>query len=212
MSVSGLPHGFLEHFFNASLPNVFYFKRYFVLTATYYHNENYSLVDITDEILQNLIKLVYQLLCQDELVLAKLLRKGVLSKYEHRESNSIESILSQNLTSMHISTRWDLAWQLKLVYIFHNYVTICYLTLKKLMYSPFTNTSPIWCSFHRMMSIHDFTSEAIAEQMTLLDLDLFQKIEVSIKHYLISYPIIHACVLFKHHALSWKLKYSRIRG
>jgi len=28
------------------------------------------------------------------------------------------------------------------------------------------------------MTIHDFNSERIAEQMTLLDLDLFQKIEV----------------------------------
>ena len=32
--------------------------------------------------------------------------------------------------------------------------------------------------FSRNMTIHDFNSEKIAEQMTLLDLELFQKIEV----------------------------------
>ena len=32
--------------------------------------------------------------------------------------------------------------------------------------------------FCRSMTIHDFNSEKIAEQMTLLDLELFQKIEV----------------------------------
>ena len=46
-----------------------------------------SLVDITDEILDVLMELVYQLLCQGQLMLAKLLRDKVLGKYEHRKSS-----------------------------------------------------------------------------------------------------------------------------
>jgi len=52
----------------------------------------YSLVDITDEILDVLMELVYQLLCQGQLMLAKLLRNKVLSKYEHRKSSRSQSI------------------------------------------------------------------------------------------------------------------------
>ncbi|XP_076805843.1 rap guanine nucleotide exchange factor 1-like isoform X6 [Clavelina lepadiformis] len=92
-----------------------------------------SLADITDKILDILMELVYQLLCRGDLMLAKLLRNKVLVKYEHRKTNSLES-LSQPLASLQISSK--------------------------------------------VLSVHDFSSEKIAEQMTLLDLEMFQKIEI----------------------------------
>jgi Rap guanine nucleotide exchange factor 1 len=89
----------------------------------------------TDEhILQILMELVCQLVCDGELMLARTMRKKVLEKCEHHrrklKSNQKEKLLSD----------------------YH-------LTVK--------------C--HKLT---DFKSEAIAEQMTLLDAELFQKIEI----------------------------------
>ena len=50
--------------------------------------------------------------------------------------------------------------------------------LKQFVIMVFIFTAVIKFIF-RVMSIHDFSSEKVAEQMTLLDLELFQKIEVS---------------------------------
>nr|CAB3265437.1 rap guanine nucleotide exchange factor 1-like [Phallusia mammillata] len=92
-----------------------------------------SLADITNEVLDILMQLVYKLLCSDQLLLAKLLRAKVLGKHEHRKANSLD-VLAQPLSSLHVSSK--------------------------------------------VMSIHDFSSEKFAEQMTLLDLEMFQKIEI----------------------------------
>jgi len=66
-----------------------------------------SLVDITDELLDILMKLVYRLLCADELTLAKLLRSTVLGKHEHRRTKDIEAKdIAQPLSSLHISSKY----------------------------------------------------------------------------------------------------------
>ncbi|XP_039272030.2 rap guanine nucleotide exchange factor 1-like isoform X1 [Styela clava] len=92
-----------------------------------------SLVDIQDNVLNLLMELVYQLLCDGNLTLAKLLRTKVLFKHEHRMSNIVDNILTP-LSSLNISSK--------------------------------------------VTTVADFSSERIAEQMTLLDLELFQKIEI----------------------------------
>lgn len=92
-----------------------------------------SLVDIKDDVLNILMELVFQLLCDGNLTLAKLLRTKVLAKYHHRMSNIAEAILTP-LSQLSVSSR--------------------------------------------VSTVMDFSSVKIAEQMTLLDLELFQKIEI----------------------------------
>ena len=64
----------------------------------------FSLVDITDDLLDLLMELVYQLLCDGELMLAKLLRGKVLGKHEHRRINQPDTI-SKPLADLDISSK-----------------------------------------------------------------------------------------------------------
>lgn len=65
---------------------------------------SFSLADITDEVLDILMQLVYKLLCSDQLMLAKLLRTKVLGKHEHRKANSLD-VLAQPLSTLHVSSK-----------------------------------------------------------------------------------------------------------
>lgn len=92
-----------------------------------------SLVDINDDVLNLLMEVVYQLLCDGQLTLAKLLRTKVLANHERKMSSVVEGILMP-LSGLSVSSK--------------------------------------------VAGVMDFSSERIAEQMTLLDLELFQKIEI----------------------------------
>ncbi|XP_074654092.1 uncharacterized protein LOC141908130 [Tubulanus polymorphus] len=86
--------------------------------------------DINDDIVNMLSNLVFQLLCDGELMLAKVLRKKLLEKCELR---------------------------------------------RQLQDAPLLTSIPIT---NKVLSMLDFKSHDIAEQMTLLDADLFLKIEI----------------------------------
>ncbi|KAH0615396.1 hypothetical protein JD844_004588 [Phrynosoma platyrhinos] len=91
------------------------------------------LVELTEEILRLLMDLVFRLVCNGELSLARVLRKNILDKVDQkrilRYANSIKPL----------AARWVAA---------------------------------------RPGTLHDFHSHEIAEQLTLLDAELFYKIEI----------------------------------
>ncbi|KAG8142007.1 hypothetical protein E2320_006644 [Naja naja] len=90
------------------------------------------LVELTEEILKLLMELVFRLVCNGELSLARVLRKNILDKVDQRKmlryTNSIKPL----------AARWVAA---------------------------------------RPGTLHDFHSHEISEQLTLLDAELFYKIE-----------------------------------
>ncbi|XP_071821866.1 rap guanine nucleotide exchange factor 1-like isoform X3 [Apostichopus japonicus] len=88
---------------------------------------------VEDDILEMLMKLVFQLLCDGELMLAKILRDRVLSKIENNKQAQ-KMIHKQPISSLEVSVSRD--------------------------------------------SLLDFRSHELAEQMTLMDSELFLKIEV----------------------------------
>ncbi|KAL7980947.1 hypothetical protein Chor_002101 [Crotalus horridus] len=92
-----------------------------------------SLVELTEEILKLLMELVFRLVCNGELSLARVLRKNILDKVNQRKmlryTNSIKPL----------AARWVAA---------------------------------------RPGTLHDFHSHEISEQLTLLDAELFYKIEI----------------------------------
>uniref|UniRef100_A0A8D2IUI5 CRK SH3-binding GNRP n=1 Tax=Varanus komodoensis TaxID=61221 RepID=A0A8D2IUI5_VARKO len=91
------------------------------------------LVELTEEILKLLMDLVFHLVCNGELSLARVLRKNILDKVDQKKmlryTNSIKPL----------AARWVAA---------------------------------------RPGTLHDFHSHEIAEQLTLLDAELFYKIEI----------------------------------
>ncbi|XP_032994027.1 rap guanine nucleotide exchange factor 1 isoform X8 [Lacerta agilis] len=91
------------------------------------------LVELTEEILKLLMDLVFRLVCNGELSLARVLRKNILDKVDQKKmlryTNSIKPL----------AARWVAA---------------------------------------RPGTLHDFHSHEIAEQLTLLDAELFYKIEI----------------------------------
>ncbi|XP_038230576.1 rap guanine nucleotide exchange factor 1 isoform X3 [Dermochelys coriacea] len=91
------------------------------------------LVELTEEILKLLMDLVFRLVCNGELSLARVLRKNILDKVDQKKmlryANSIKPL----------AARWVAA---------------------------------------RPGTLHDFHSLEIAEQLTLLDAELFYKIEI----------------------------------
>ncbi|XP_060540598.1 rap guanine nucleotide exchange factor 1 isoform X5 [Pantherophis guttatus] len=91
------------------------------------------LVELTEEILKLLMELVFRLVCNGELSLARVLRKNILDKVDQRKmlryTNSIKPL----------AARWVAA---------------------------------------RPGTLHDFHSHEISEQLTLLDAELFYKIEI----------------------------------
>ncbi|XP_039178885.1 rap guanine nucleotide exchange factor 1 isoform X4 [Crotalus tigris] len=91
------------------------------------------LVELTEEILKLLMELVFRLVCNGELSLARVLRKNILDKVNQRKmlryTNSIKPL----------AARWVAA---------------------------------------RPGTLHDFHSHEISEQLTLLDAELFYKIEI----------------------------------
>ncbi|XP_051537385.1 rap guanine nucleotide exchange factor 1-like [Myxocyprinus asiaticus] len=91
------------------------------------------LVELTEDILRKLMDLVFRLVCNGELSLARVLRKNILDKLEQRRL----------LRNMH--------------------------TLKPLAARGVSA---------RPGTLHDFRSHEIADQLTLLDAELFYKIEI----------------------------------
>jgi len=91
-------------------------------------------LEVDEEVLQTLMLLVFQLLCDGELMLARILRKKVLEKSELRDKLQDAA---QNPTLL----------------------------------SSYSLTA-------KQYTLTSFKSEHIAEQMTLLDAELFQKIEI----------------------------------
>uniref|UniRef100_A0A8B9P987 CRK SH3-binding GNRP n=1 Tax=Apteryx owenii TaxID=8824 RepID=A0A8B9P987_APTOW len=91
------------------------------------------LVELTDEILKLLMDLVFRLVCNGELSLARVLRKNILDKVDQknmlRYANSIKPLAARGVAA-------------------------------------------------RPGTLHDFHSHEIAEQLTLLDAELFYKIEI----------------------------------
>ena len=61
-------------------------------------------MDITDEILDVLMQLVYQLLMHGQLMLGRLLRSKVLSKYDHRNSSRNKHSLV-SIASLQVNTK-----------------------------------------------------------------------------------------------------------
>ncbi|XP_050413397.2 rap guanine nucleotide exchange factor 1 isoform X2 [Patella vulgata] len=95
-----------------------------------------GVMELDDEIIKRLMDLVYELLCQNDLVLARILRRKALEKCEHRdtiqEAVHFGGPISQNVT---------------------------------------LSSTPV-------VDLLSFKSHDIAEQMTLMDAELFQKIEI----------------------------------
>ncbi|KAM6243568.1 rap guanine nucleotide exchange factor 1 isoform 1-T1 [Porphyrio hochstetteri] len=91
------------------------------------------LVELTDEILKLLMDLVFRLVCNGELSLARVLRKNILDKVDQKKklsyANSIKPLAARGVAA-------------------------------------------------RPGTLHDFHSHEIAEQLTLLDAELFYKIEI----------------------------------
>ncbi|XP_055575788.1 rap guanine nucleotide exchange factor 1 isoform X7 [Falco cherrug] len=91
------------------------------------------LVELTEEILKLLMDLVFRLVCNGELSLARVLRKNILDKVEQKKmlsyANSIKPLAARGVAA-------------------------------------------------RPGTLHDFHSHEIAEQLTLLDAELFYKIEI----------------------------------
>ncbi|XP_061117908.1 rap guanine nucleotide exchange factor 1b [Conger conger] len=91
------------------------------------------LVELTDDILKQLMDLVFRLVCNGELSLARVLRKNILDKVEQKKllryTNSLKPLASRGVAA-------------------------------------------------RPGTLHDFRSHEIADQLTLLDAELFYKIEI----------------------------------
>uniref|UniRef100_A0A8D0HPN7 CRK SH3-binding GNRP n=1 Tax=Sphenodon punctatus TaxID=8508 RepID=A0A8D0HPN7_SPHPU len=91
------------------------------------------LVELTEEILKLLMELVFRLVCNGELSLARVLRKNILDKVDQKKMmrcpNSIKPLAARGVAA-------------------------------------------------RPGTLHDFHSHEIAEQLTLLDAELFYKIEI----------------------------------
>ncbi|KAK2841329.1 hypothetical protein Q7C36_012908 [Tachysurus vachellii] len=91
------------------------------------------LVELTEDILKNLMDLVVSLVCSGELSLARVLRKNVLDKVEQKKllsyTNSLKPLAARSVAA-------------------------------------------------RPGTLHDFRSHEIADQLTLLDAELFYKIEI----------------------------------
>ncbi|KAG9354217.1 hypothetical protein JZ751_012341 [Albula glossodonta] len=92
------------------------------------------LVELTDDILKQLMDLVFRLVCNGELSLARVLRKNILDKVEQKKllryTNSLKPLAARGVAA-------------------------------------------------RPGTLHDFRSHEIADQLTLLDAELFYKIEVN---------------------------------
>ncbi|XP_056875579.1 rap guanine nucleotide exchange factor 1b isoform X16 [Takifugu flavidus] len=91
------------------------------------------LVELTEDILKQLMDLVFTLVCNGELSLARVLRKNILDKVEQKKllryTNSLKPLASRGVSA-------------------------------------------------RPGTLHDFRSHEIADQLTLLDAELFYKIEI----------------------------------
>ncbi|XP_043999893.1 rap guanine nucleotide exchange factor 1b isoform X7 [Gambusia affinis] len=91
------------------------------------------LVELTEDILKQLMDLVFTLVCNGELSLARVLRKNILDKVEQkkllRHTNSLKPLAARGVSA-------------------------------------------------RPGTLHDFRSHEIADQLTLLDAELFYKIEI----------------------------------
>ncbi|ESP03242.1 hypothetical protein LOTGIDRAFT_137628, partial [Lottia gigantea] len=92
-------------------------------------------MELDDEVVKRLMDLVYELLCQSDLVLARILRKKVIEKCEQRDSH-------QEPTN----------------------------------YGPINQNVSLGST--PVLDLLSFKSHDIAEQMTLMDAELFQKIEI----------------------------------
>ncbi|MGH0157648.1 UNVERIFIED_CONTAM: hypothetical protein FKN15_034052 [Acipenser sinensis] len=94
---------------------------------------NSSLVELTDDILKQLMDLVFRLVCSGELSLARVLRKNILDKVDQKKQlryiNSMKPLAARGVAA-------------------------------------------------RPGTLHDFRSHEIADQLTLLDAELFYKIEI----------------------------------
>uniref|UniRef100_A0A9J8BU51 CRK SH3-binding GNRP n=1 Tax=Cyprinus carpio carpio TaxID=630221 RepID=A0A9J8BU51_CYPCA len=91
------------------------------------------LVELTEDILKQLMELVFNLLCNGELTLARVLRKNILDKVQQKKllqyTNSLKTLAARGVAA-------------------------------------------------RPGTLHDFRSHEIADQLTLLDAELFYKIEI----------------------------------
>ncbi|XP_070991673.1 rap guanine nucleotide exchange factor 1-like isoform X4 [Oncorhynchus clarkii lewisi] len=91
------------------------------------------LVELTEDILKQLMDLVFRLVCNGELSLARVLRKNILDKVEQKKllrcTNSLKPLAARGVSA-------------------------------------------------RPGTLHDFRSHEIADQLTLLDAELFYKIEI----------------------------------
>ncbi|XP_035245547.1 rap guanine nucleotide exchange factor 1b isoform X3 [Anguilla anguilla] len=91
------------------------------------------LVELTDDILKQLMDLVFRLVCNGELSLARVLRKNILDKVEQKKllryTNSLKPLAARGVAA-------------------------------------------------RPGTLHDFRSHEVADQLTLLDAELFYKIEI----------------------------------
>ncbi|XP_077080314.1 rap guanine nucleotide exchange factor 1 isoform X2 [Siphateles boraxobius] len=91
------------------------------------------LVELTEDILKQLMELVFSLLCNGELTLARVLRKNILDKVQEKKflqyTNSLKTLAARGVAA-------------------------------------------------RPGTLHDFRSHEIADQLTLLDAELFYKIEI----------------------------------
>ncbi|MGH0136988.1 UNVERIFIED_CONTAM: hypothetical protein FKN15_062626 [Acipenser sinensis] len=94
---------------------------------------NSSFVELTDDILKQLMDLVFRLVCSGELSLARVLRKNILDKVDQKKQlryiNSMKPLAARGVAA-------------------------------------------------RPGTLHDFRSHEIADQLTLLDAELFYKIEI----------------------------------
>lgn len=145
----------------------------------------YSAPDLTPNILLILNEFVYQLVCAGQLMMAKLLRNNILEKVKSiRRNNSFQYFKNYAI----------FVYSFKLSeHIFHgvflnvfckrfNFVYVClFQQIIIFKQQKWVSPNPILPSraiITSPPSLIDLKSADIAEQMTLLDAELFQKIEI----------------------------------
>uniref|UniRef100_A0A673WI51 CRK SH3-binding GNRP n=1 Tax=Salmo trutta TaxID=8032 RepID=A0A673WI51_SALTR len=107
------------------------------------------LVELTEDILKQLMDLVFRLVCNGELSLARVLRKNILDKVEQKKllrcTNSLKPLAARGVSA-------------------------------------------------RPGTLHDFRSHEIADQLTLLDAELFYNIEVPESPLLLTFSLTEHCL------------------
>lgn len=133
----------------------------------------FSLVELTEDILKQLMDLVFTLVCNGELSLARVLRKNILDKVEQKKllrcTNSLKPLAARGVSARYSVGR---------VFEAGGSLNDHYFSLFAMWTIEVEDITLKFACAYRPGTLHDFRSHEIADQLTLLDAELFYKIEV----------------------------------